>query len=80
MDRGGFQPRETRADHGHQQHRTVRKKVGRPRSAAPKTILTLRLAQDVVAKLRASGPGYNARVEQILRDALSGRIKRRRIR
>jgi uncharacterized protein (DUF4415 family) len=53
------------------------KKVGRPRSDAPKVILTLRLAQDVVAKLRASGPGYNARAEQILRDALSGSIKRR---
>jgi uncharacterized protein (DUF4415 family) len=53
-----------------------KKKIGRPRSAAPKVILTLRLAQDVVAKLRASGPGYNARAEQILRDALSGNIER----
>lgn len=48
-----------------------RKQVGRPRSAAPKVPLTLRLAQDVVNRVRASGPGYNARVERILRDAFS---------
>jgi uncharacterized protein (DUF4415 family) len=30
-----------------------------------------RLAADVVAGIRASGRGYNARVEKVLRDALA---------
>jgi uncharacterized protein (DUF4415 family) len=55
----------------------ARKKIGRPRSAAPKVNITLRLHPDVVAMLRGTGRGYNALAEQILRDALSGRSKPR---
>jgi uncharacterized protein (DUF4415 family) len=46
------------------------KKMGRPPVAAPKVHIGFRLAADVVKAIRASGRGYNARVEQVLREAL----------
>ena len=46
-----------------------RRKVGRPRALAPKVHVGFRLAADVVASVKASGRGYNARVEQVLREA-----------
>ena len=33
--------------------------------------ISFRLAADVVEGVRASGPGYNARVEKVLREALA---------
>jgi uncharacterized protein (DUF4415 family) len=46
-----------------------RRKLGRPKAAAPKVHIGFRLASDVVASIRATGRGYNARVEQALRAA-----------
>ena len=42
---------------------------GRPKAKAPKVRIGFRLSADVVASVRASGHGYNARVEQALRQA-----------
>jgi uncharacterized protein (DUF4415 family) len=47
------------------------KKRGRPPVQTPKVHIGLRLAADVVAGLRASGRGYNARVEKVLREAIA---------
>ena len=47
------------------------KKRGRPPAATPKVHIGFRLAADVVAGIRASGRGYNARVEKVLREALT---------
>lgn len=47
------------------------KKMGRPPVAVPKVHIGFRLAADVVDAVRASGRGYNARVEKVLRDALA---------
>ena len=47
------------------------KKIGRPSIAAPKVHIGFRLAADVVQSIRATGRGYNARVEKVLRDALA---------
>mgnify|MGYP000626758640 CR=1 FL=1 len=47
------------------------RKRGRPPVESPKMRVGFRLAADVVAGIRASGRGYNARVEQVLRDALA---------
>jgi len=47
------------------------KKMGRPPVAAPKVHIGFRLAADVVQSIRATGRGYNARVERVLRDALA---------
>lgn len=46
------------------------RKRGRPPAASPKVCVGFRLAADVVKGIRASGPGYNARVEKVLRYAL----------
>jgi uncharacterized protein (DUF4415 family) len=46
------------------------KKIGRPPVAAPKVHIGFRLAADVVEGIRATGRGYNARVEKVLREAL----------
>jgi len=54
---------------------TQRMKRGRPPANAPKQLISFRLAPDVVAGLRASGAGYNGRVEKLLRAALArGRL------
>lgn len=45
-------------------------KGGRPPIEAPKVHIGFRLAADVVQGVRATGPGYNARVERVLREAL----------
>jgi uncharacterized protein (DUF4415 family) len=47
------------------------KRMGRPPVAAPKIHIGFRLAADVVEGIRATGKGYNARVEKVLRDALA---------
>ena len=54
-----------------------RRKLGRPKAEAPKVHIGFRLASDVVASIKASGRGYNARVEQALRAAgFGGKDKR----
>jgi uncharacterized protein (DUF4415 family) len=45
------------------------RKVGRPKTASPKVHISFRLAAEVVESIKATGEGYNARVEQALRDA-----------
>jgi uncharacterized protein (DUF4415 family) len=47
------------------------KKMGRPPVATPKKHIGFRMAADVVDGVRATGRGYNARVEKVLRDALA---------
>jgi uncharacterized protein (DUF4415 family) len=45
---------------------------GRPTvSEAPKMHIGFRLSADVVNGIRATGKGYNARVEKVLREALA---------
>ena len=43
---------------------------GRPRLDAPKKLVTLRLDQSVIEKLRASGPGWQSRANAILKKAV----------
>jgi uncharacterized protein (DUF4415 family)/predicted XRE-type DNA-binding protein len=45
------------------------RKVGRPKAESPKTHISFRLAAEVVESIKATGEGYNARVEQVLRAA-----------
>jgi len=47
------------------------KKLGRPPVEVCKVHIGFRLAADVVAGVRATGKGYNARVERVLREALA---------
>jgi uncharacterized protein (DUF4415 family) len=43
---------------------------GRPRSQNPKLAVNIRLSPDVVAAFRASGPGWQTRIDQALREWL----------
>jgi uncharacterized protein (DUF4415 family) len=45
---------------------------GRPRLANPKRQVTLRLDGDVLDGLRETGPGWQTRVNEILRKAVKG--------
>jgi uncharacterized protein (DUF4415 family) len=47
------------------------KKMGRPRVESPKIFLGLRMAADVVNGVKATGKGYNSRLENLIRDALA---------
>ena len=40
---------------------------GRPKSAAPKRLVSLRLDPEVVERLRATGPGWQTRANAVLR-------------
>lgn len=43
---------------------------GRPKSAAPKISVTLRVDQDVLTRFRADGPGWQTRMNAALRKAV----------
>ncbi|HXZ16783.1 MAG TPA: BrnA antitoxin family protein [Roseiarcus sp.] len=45
---------------------------GRPKSASPKVRIGFRLSAELVERIRASGPGYNSRVEKVLREGFFG--------
>jgi uncharacterized protein (DUF4415 family) len=45
-------------------------KRGRPPVAAPRTMVSLRLEPDVLAALRATGRGWQTRVNDLLREAV----------
>jgi uncharacterized protein (DUF4415 family) len=53
-----------------EQYRIWRRR-GRPPVAEPKVHVGFRLAADVVQGIKATGRGYNARVEKVLRAALA---------
>lgn len=53
-----------------EQHASWKRARGRPPSADPKVHIGFRLAADIVSGIRATGRGYNARVERVLRAAL----------
>ena len=42
-----------------------RRKLGRPKAQSPKVHIGFRLASDVVASIKASGRGYNARSSRL---------------
>ncbi len=46
--------------------RTVFKKAGRPRSANPRQMISLRLPPEVIARWKATGPGWQTRMAERL--------------
>ena len=42
---------------------------GRPKSENPKVAVSLRLDQEIVARFKATGPGWQTRMNDALRDA-----------
>lgn len=58
-----------------EQYSVWKNRGGRPPVESPKVHIGFRLAADVVEGVRATGKGYNARVEKVLREALAnGRL------
>jgi uncharacterized protein (DUF4415 family) len=55
--------------------RAVVKKGGRPRSASPRQLISLRLPADVVARWRATGPGWQTRMAERLSESAVGSAK-----
>lgn len=46
------------------------RKRGRPPAAKPKVAIKIRLSDDVLARFRATGPGWQTRIDETLRKAL----------
>ena len=46
--------------------RAIVRKGGRPRSANPRQLISLRLPADVIARWRATGPGWQTRMAERL--------------
>lgn len=44
---------------------------GRPKSPNHKVMQTIRIDVDMLAKFRATGKGYQAKINQVLREALN---------
>jgi len=66
LDRDWFERAEIRE--GERLLRKARPR-GRPKSAAPKKAVSLRLDADIVAYYRATGPGWQSRINAALRRA-----------
>jgi uncharacterized protein (DUF4415 family) len=49
--------------------RTVFKKAGRPRSVNPRQMISLRLPPEVIARWKATGPGWQTRMAKRLEKA-----------
>lgn len=43
------------------------RRIGRPKSAAPKEPINLRLDPDVLSHFKAAGPGWQSRINEALR-------------
>ena len=55
--------------------RAVIKKGGRPKSASPRQLISLRLPVDVVLRWRATGPGWQTRMAERLARAHVATVK-----
>lgn len=51
--------------------RATLKRAGRPRLESPRELISLRLPPDVIAKWRATGPGWQTRMAEKLAEAVS---------
>jgi uncharacterized protein (DUF4415 family) len=68
LDNGWFERVEIR-----QGDRLVRRaKIGRPKKEMPKEAVSIRLDPDVLAHFRATGPGWQSRINAALRKAVKG--------
>ena len=55
--------------------RAVVKKGGRPRSVSPRQLISLRLPAEVIARWRATGPGWQTRMAELLGKSAVPRVK-----
>ncbi len=55
----------------------LKPKGGRPKSAAPKVLLSVRYSPDVIAHFRGTGEGWQARMDSALREWIDAQSKQR---
>ena len=55
----------------------LKPKGGRPKSAAPKVLLSVRYSPDVIEYFRATGEGWQARMDSALREWIDAQPKQR---
>ncbi|NYE26359.1 BrnA antitoxin family protein [Pigmentiphaga litoralis] len=55
------------------QHASQKARIGRPKAETTKERITIRLSADVLAKFRATGPGWQTRINTALESWLAGR-------
>ena len=56
------------------------RRVGRPKGSGTKELVTLRIDRDVLERFRASGPGWQTRLNDALRAASAPNLAKRRAR
>lgn len=54
----------------------IRALRGRPPSANRKQLVSIRYSPEVLAWFRATGPGWQARLDRVLKDYVNRRVKR----
>lgn len=69
-DDGPYDPNDPKAVDAHWDSATITRGPGRPRQAITRTMISLRVDPDVVAALRATGRGWQTRVNALLREAV----------
>ncbi len=53
-------------------HKGIERARGRPKLEKPKQVVSIRLDQDVIAKYKATGKGWQARINDVLKNAKLG--------
>jgi uncharacterized protein (DUF4415 family) len=56
----------------------IGRRPGRPRSVAPKEAIKLRLSPAILAHFRATGPGWQTRINETLERVINGELQERR--
>jgi len=67
---GPYDPNDTEAVDAFWNSGTITRGPGRPRQQITRTMISLRVDPDIVAALRASGRGWQTRVNALLREAV----------
>ncbi len=72
---GPYDPNDPKAVDAYWNSATIVRGPGRPRKAIVRTMVSLRIDPDVLAALRATGRGWQTRVNALLREAVkAGRV------
>jgi uncharacterized protein (DUF4415 family) len=53
-------------------YKKIERARGRPKLEKPKQVVSIRLDQDVIAKYKATGKGWQARINDVLKNAKLG--------
>ncbi len=74
---GPYDPNDTAAVDAHWDQAAIRRGPGRPPLSVKRPTLNMRVDADVLAAVKATGPGWQTRINSLLREAVErGRLKR----